>query len=73
MSLGNLAPILEYATLLMLSIIFTAFALSLKDSFWGTVMKVTAGLFWFVMAIGQFIFFGVDGAFFSAKFSLCYP
>lgn len=55
---SNLAPILEYATLLTLSIIFTAFALSVKDAFWSAALKLTAALFWFVMAIGQFIFFG---------------
>ena len=59
----NVAPLLEYATLLMLAIIFTAFAISVKDSFWSTAFKLAAGLFWFVMAVGQFIFFGVDGTF----------
>ena len=60
---ANIAPLLEYSTLFMLAIIFTAFAISLKDAFWGTALKLAAGLFWFVLAIGQFLFFGVDGAF----------
>jgi len=60
---SNIAPILEYATMLMMAIIFTAFALSIKEGFWATALKVTAAMFWFVMAIGQFIFFGVDSSF----------
>ena len=59
----SIAPVLEYATLLMLAAIFTAFAISVKDSFWSTSLKLAAGLFWFVLAIGQFIFFGGAGEF----------
>jgi hypothetical protein len=60
---ATLATTLSYATVLCLSIIFTAFAIGVKDSFWSTALKIIAGLFWFVMAVGQFIFFGADGAF----------
>ena len=59
---SNIAPILSYATLFCLTIIFTAFALTMQDKIWAVTMKFIAGLFWIVMAIGQFIFFGVSGA-----------
>lgn len=58
-----ISPILQYGTLLVFAVIFTFAAMTIKDSFWATATKLAAGLFWFVLAIAQFIFFGVDGAF----------
>lgn len=66
---SSIAPVLEFGTLLVLTIIFTFAAFTLKEGFWSTAVKVAAGMFWFVLAIGQFIFFGADNAFMI----LCLP
>lgn len=60
---ATISPILQYGTLLVFAIVFTFAGMSVKEGFWGTATKLIAGLFWFVLAIGQFIFFGVDGSF----------
>ena len=53
-----LSETIAYVTLLGLTIVFTAFALVICDKLWTVVLKLTAGIFWLVMAISQFYFFG---------------
>ena len=56
-----LSETIAYVTLLGLTIVFTAFALVIRDKIWIVTLKLVAGLFWMVMAISQFYFFGSDG------------
>jgi hypothetical protein len=55
-----LSETLNYVTLLAMTIIFTAFALAIPDKIWSLLLKVIAGLFWFVMAVSSFFFFGSE-------------
>ena len=56
-----LSETIAYVSLLALTILFTAFALVICDKLWTIILKLTAGIFWMVMAISQFYFFGSDG------------
>ena len=56
-----LSETIAYVTLLGLTIVFTSFALVLQDKMWKVVLKLVAGMFWMVMAISQFYFFGSGG------------
>ena len=56
-----LSETISYVTLLALTIIFTAFALTIQETIWRFLLKMVAGLFWFVMAVSTFFFFGSDG------------
>ena len=53
-----LTETISYVTLLGLTIFFTSFALMFQDKMWKVVLKLVAGIFWMVMAISQFYFFG---------------
>jgi len=41
--------------------IFTSFALTIKDKLWTVALKFIAGLFWIIMAVAQFYFMGSSG------------
>lgn len=56
-----LSETISYVTLLCLTLCFTAFALVIQDALWRIMLKITAALFWWVMAVAQFIFFGSEG------------
>lgn len=51
---------IQYITILGITIIFSAFSLINIEQ--KLVMKVSAGLCWFIMALTQFFFFGVTQA-----------
>jgi hypothetical protein len=53
-----LSDTISYITLFALTVVFTAFALVIQDNLWKVALKFIAGLFWVVMAVGQFFFFG---------------
>ena len=56
-----LSDTIAYVTILALTIILTAFALTLKeDNYWRVMLKLAAALFWWVMAIVSFTFFNSD-------------
>ena len=56
-----LSDTISYITLFALTVVFTAFALTIQDTLWKVALKFIAGLFWIIMAIGQFFFFGSGG------------
>ena len=58
-----LSETVTYFTLLCLTVVFTAFALVIKEELWRVALKFIAGLFWVVMAISQFVFVGASGTF----------
>jgi hypothetical protein len=58
-----LSETVTYATLLSLTVIFTAFALVIQDKLWRVALKFIAGLFWIIMAISQFFFVGGSSMF----------
>lgn len=49
---------IAYASVLLLTVVFTVMALVVKDKLWRVALKFIAGLFWIIMSIGQFVFFG---------------
>jgi hypothetical protein len=53
-----LSDTISYITLFAMTIVFTAFALAIQEMIWRILLKVVAGLFWMVMAISTFFFFG---------------
>jgi hypothetical protein len=55
-----LSDTISYITLFALTIVFTAFALVIQEKVWAILLKVVAGLFWFVMAASSFFFFGSE-------------
>jgi hypothetical protein len=55
-----LSETISYITLFAMTIVFTAFALAIQEKVWAILLKVVAGLFWFVMAISSFWFFGSE-------------
>ncbi len=57
-----LSDTISYVTLLGMTIVFTSFALVIKEEFWRVTLKIVASVFWFVMAVAQFIFFGSESA-----------
>lgn len=52
---------MSYITILAFTIIFTAFAFTIKEVIWSYILKMIAGLFWMVLSISNFYFFGADG------------
>lgn len=58
-----LSETISYITLFALTIVFTAFALAIQDNLWRVALKFIAGLFWMILAIAQFVFFGSSGVF----------
>ena len=56
-----LSETISYVTLFAMTIVFTAFALAIQENVWRILLKMIAGLFWIVMAIASFYFFGADG------------
>ena len=59
-----LSETIAYMTIFALTIIFSCFAFVMKDSFWRVMLKVMAALFWFIMAVCGFTFFGSSGTMF---------
>ena len=51
---------IAYASLFSLTIFFSAFALGTTDKLWRVALKFIAGLFWMIMAVAQFFFFGSE-------------
>lgn len=49
---------IQYASLLGVTIVFSAFALTIDKEGLKLVLKLTATICWFVMALTQFFFFG---------------
>jgi hypothetical protein len=58
-----LSETIIYATLFALTVVFTAFALVIRDKLWRVALKFIAGLFWIIMAITQFFFVGSSSMF----------
>lgn len=56
-----LSETIAYGTLFGLTIVFTAFALGISGKLWRVALKFIAGLFWIIMAVSQFFFFGSGG------------
>ena len=56
-----LSETIAYVTLFGMTIVFTCFALVISDKLWRVALKFIAGLFWIVMAIGNFFFMGSSG------------
>lgn len=56
-----LSDTISYITLFALTVVFTGFALAVQDNLWKVALKFIAGLFWVIMAIAQFFFFGSSG------------
>lgn len=56
-----LSETISYLSLLGLTIVFTSFALVIQDKLWRVMLKMIAGLFWMVMAVANFNFFGSGG------------
>ena len=56
-----LSDTISYITLFAMTIVFTAFALAIQESVWRILLKLIAGLFWMVMAVSSFFFFGSEG------------
>jgi hypothetical protein len=56
-----LSDTISYIVLFALTVVFTAFALVMPDKIWRSILKFIAGMFWLVMAVSQFFYFGTDG------------
>lgn len=57
-----LSETIAYVTIFALTVVFSVFAIVIKDELWRVALKIIAAMFWFVMAVGQFMFFGVEGS-----------
>jgi hypothetical protein len=55
-----LSETISYITLFAMTIVFTAFALAIQENVWRILLKMVAGLFWMVMAVSSFFFFGSE-------------
>jgi len=56
-----LSETISYVTVFGLTVVFTAFALAIHDNLWRVALKFISGLFWMILAITQFYFFGSSG------------
>lgn len=52
-----------YVSVFALTLVFTAFALVLKETFWRFMIRFTAGMFWMVLGVSLFIFLGPASSF----------
>jgi hypothetical protein len=52
-----------YVSVFALTIVFTAFALVLQETFWRFMMRIIAGTFWMVLGVSMFIFLGPGSSF----------
>jgi hypothetical protein len=55
-----LSETISYITLFAMTIVFTAFALAIQENIWRILLTMVAGLFWMVMAVASFFFFGSE-------------
>lgn len=53
---------IEYTLIFGLTVIFTVFAIVLKEGTQRLIMKVIAGILWFVMAVAQFLIGDITSA-----------
>lgn len=60
---GALGTSWFYMTLLVITVFLSASAFAIKDAFWSIALKITAALFWFILALSQLFFFGVNSAY----------
>jgi hypothetical protein len=57
-----LSETISFITIFSLTIVFSVFAIVIKDEIWRVALKMMAALFWMVMAVLQFTYFGVNSA-----------
>lgn len=58
-----LSETVVYMAMFALTIIFTAFAIVIKEEVWNILLKFIAGFFWIVLAVSNFYFMGSNGFF----------
>lgn len=53
-----LSDTMAYVTVIMVTVIFTVFALTIQDAFWKISLKMLSMICWFIMGLTMFYFFG---------------